>query len=787
MFKGLKDGIVNFYIKEKELDISMIKLLGTAGIMISLVGAVQAIFTSFDSKGLLINILAALASLGLMIFVHATRKYLAGYLITSIGIFMILFTWLFLETGGMGGSIPYFFAFGMIFTLLMYKGKLMYIMETIQTLFYVGVCVFSYFFPEYVKPFETPGKQFGDQLAGILFSAIGIGFIFLLYIRTYRKQQKLAEDSSQAKSILLANISHEIRTPINMLLGMNEMILRESENTQINEYAQNIDNAGHQLLFMVNQFLDLARIDMGKEELFEENFNSFKMIRSLGDFFGKEADRKSIEFVMDIDKKLPAFLYGDIQKISQILSNLLTNAVKYTSKGTIVLSVQNRGKDENGYNVIHFEVSDTGNGIPAKEQEKIFESFERADIIRNRSIEGTGLGLAISNKLANIMGSKIQVKSQYGVGSEFWFDVPLKTGKESEFFANSDGFFIAPEAKILAVDDNNMNLMVVKSLLKRTMVNLDTAESALACYEKYEKSNYDLVLMDYMMPEIDGIEAMEHLREMDKARNRTTPIIVLTADATPDKKELFFAKGFDDYLLKPTDTNLLEKALIKHLPERLVTRVKNESVTLLPEDVKGDYTDLLKKYDISLEMALKHLSGDVLQFSRISEYFIKNTPGTIEKIRKNIEEGDYENAAINIHAIKGNAGNVGGEDLYYSARRLEKRAKDKDEKYVVSALPLFVMKWERVDEGLKEFLKEFEKLKPKIVPEKKEVKKILDEHTTWENLLSAVQLGNQSPALKLTDELALMYKDKETLEKIRGFIKNIEFDKAEELIKEVKV
>ena len=785
MFLKLKKWIIDFYTKEKELDISLFKLLGTAGILVSIIGAVQSLFISSDYIGTVINLLAALASICLVWFVHTTRKYIIGYIITSVGIFMGLFAWLFFEMGGMNGSMPYFFTFGIVFTLLMYKGVLLIVMETVQTIFYLAVCWFSYIHPEYVTPFESNEKQFFDQLAGIIFAAIGIGLIFLLYIREYRKQQNVAEESSNAKSILLANISHEVRTPINMLLGMNEMILRESENSLINEYAQNVDNAGQHLLFLINQFLDLSRIDMGKEVLFEESFSVKKLIESLGAFFGKEADKKKLEFVMDIDKNLPAFLFGDIQKISQILSNLLSNAVKYTAKGTIVFSVHIL-KQEGDTRLIRFEVSDTGNGIKEKDQKKIFESFERADIIRNRSIEGTGLGLAISNKLANLMGTEIHVKSQYGTGSAFWLDISLKAGKENDSYADPDDFFIAPEAKVLVVDDNNMNLQVAKALMKRTMVMVDTAKSAMECYEKCEKTHYDMILMDYMMPEIDGVEALEHLREMDKEKNRRTPIVVLTADATSEKKELFEEKGFDGYLLKPVESGLLEKTLMEHLPSSLVTMVKSENHTLLPEDIKTEFTSLLKKYDISFDLALKHLSGDVLQFTRVSEYFLKNTPDSIEKIKNYVEQNDLENVAILFHAIKGNAGNVGGEDLYYSARRLERRAKDNDREYVLSALPLFTMKWERVMLGLNKFLYEFDKVRQELIPKKKESLEGLSEQEAWDTLLAAVHLGNQSPALKLLDYLETLGVKKELLNEISGHIRNIEFDEAGEIIEKIR-
>ena len=380
MVAKIKQFIIDFYTKGKELDITLFKLLGTAGILISLIGCIQSLVVLSDYVGAGINLLAALASLGLVCFVHTTKKYVIGYLITSVGIFMGLFTWLFFEMGGLNGSMPYFFAFGIIFTLLMYKGILLYIMETVQILYYLGVCIFGYTHPEYITGLDTAESQFADQLMGILFSSLCIGLIFLMYLREYRKQQNVAEETSKAKSVLLANISHEVRTPINMLLGMNEMILRESENTQISEYAQNVDSAGRQLLFMVNQFLDLSRIDMGKESLFEEDFNILKMVQSLGAFFRKEAEKKGLDFVMDVDRNIPENVNGDMRKLSQIISNLLTNAVKYTSSGTIVFTVMENEKvktsDNQNYN-IHFEISDTGNGISEADQKKIFENFER--------------------------------------------------------------------------------------------------------------------------------------------------------------------------------------------------------------------------------------------------------------------------------------------------------------------------------------------------------------------------------------------------------------------------
>jgi signal transduction histidine kinase/DNA-binding response OmpR family regulator len=782
--KTLLTKLINFYKKETELDVVFFKILGTAGVIISVIGAIQSIFTLTDRTGFLINMAAAVGSVVLILFVDKTGHYIIGYLITSFGIFMGLFGMLFFEMGGLYGSMPFFFSFGILFTLLMYRGWLLAVMLVIHIVYYIGLCHIAYLHPESVTPFDTAAAQFVDQITGILISSIGIGIIFLMYLQEYRKQQRLAIESSNAKSILLANISHEVRTPINMLLGMNEMITREAENTQILEYSQNVDSAGRQLLFMINQFLDLSRIDMGKEEVFEENFDLKGLINTLALYYRKEADNKHLDFVVDTDKDLPRYLVGDVRKINQILMNLLSNAIKYTKEGIIVFSVHKLEQEGDALK-LHFEVSDTGLGIKKEDQDKIFESFERSDIVRNRGIEGTGLGLAISGNLARLLGTRIMVKSKYGEGSLFWFDIDLRKGSDIEIDSSLSESFIAPDALILAVDDNNMNLTVLKSLLKRTLIKVDTAQSAQECYELCKEREYDLIFMDYMMPDINGIEAMEELRAMDDGRMKNVPIIVLTADATPERKKLFEEKGFDDYLLKPVDVTLLENTLIRHLPKELVTRVDKQKLVEIPEESLLQFKKILSDHDISLDMAMKHLSGDILQFVRIAEFFVESTDKSMADLRQLIMEKNYEKAALIIHSIKGNSGNIGAEDLFYNARRLEKRAKESDGTYVDAAAPLFFMEWVRAKAGLTAFLSEFEKIKPTLDATKEE-ESVLGRDELIEKLLEAIDNGNQAPALKYVDELEKISGETDTLRKIRFAIKSIDFEKAEEIALKLK-
>lgn len=775
--------IVYFYTGEKKLEVTLFKILGTGGMLVSFFGFFQGLITDLSLSGTLANLVAAVLSLILMWFVHTTKKYIFGYLLTTFLIFSGLFMALFFSMGGLEGSMPYFFSFAIVFTGLMYNGWLLCFIEIYQILFYLIVCYISVIRPETVIPFQNAESQFIDQMVGIIFSAVCIGLIFLFYIRQYRKQRKLAEDSSNAKSTLLANMSHEIRTPINMLLGMNEMVLREAENSQIKEYARSVDESGRQLLFMINQLLDFSRLDMGKDSLIEQSFEIYKLVDGLGAYFGKEAEKKGLEFVMNEDREVAPVVIGDMRKLSQILTNLLSNAVKYTHKGTIVFVVSNKGV-EDGCQKIGFEVADTGIGIAKDALDKIFNSFERADILKNRNIEGTGLGLAISKKLSELMGAELHVESEYGKGTVFSFELMLKIGKKTDSVNDEDEnvtSFLAPNARLLVVDDNNMNLLVVKSLLKRTLINIDLAMNAEECYEKIKKNSYDMILMDYMMPVTDGIEAMKTIRKMEGEKH--TPISILTADASPEKKQMFLESGFDDYLLKPIDWVELEKTLIRHLPEKLVTKITKENIRELTEEQAECFEKLLEPYDISFSSGMKYMSGDINQYALIAQIFTDNSETNRERLLSSMKNEDYDDVTLQVHSLKGNMRNAGAENVYYGCRRLEMRCRNRDIDYIRVTIPVLLFEWERVEKGLRLFLDEYEKIKPGLIQnnlEKAEV--VLSDNELLGRLLEALTLGNQKPALKLTDELISRGKH-EKLDEVRNLIKGIEFDEAENIVR----
>ena len=390
-----------------------------------------------------------------------------------------------------------------------------------------------------------------------------------------------AETANEAKSAFLANMSHEIRTPINSILGMNEMILRESDNNDIIGYAKTISNSGRFLLGIINDILDFSKIEAGKMEIIPNDYDTFDMVTELTHILDERAANKSLHVKKEISGGLPSKLYGDVTRVKQIGINILSNACKYTKEGgTVSLSIKwEKVDDVSGLRIV---VADTGIGMKPEECAKLFEKFTRLDEKMNSSIEGTGLGMSIVKYLTDAMNGKIDVDSIYGQGTtvsvflpqDVISDEPMADPEKKQQPANQEKYcpkLMAPSAEILVVDDVNINLVVLKSLLKMTQVKVDTADSGKACLEMCSKKKYDVIYMDYMMPEMDGCEAMLHLKE-NSGLNADTPVIVLTANALEGAREQYLGMGFDYYLSKPVNPSELEQTLVDFLPEEKKSR-----------------------------------------------------------------------------------------------------------------------------------------------------------------------------------------------------------------------
>lgn len=524
-----------------------------------------------------------------------------------------------------------------------------------------------------------------------------------------QKEKLSAEASSEAKTSFLANMSHEIRTPINAIIGMDEMIIRESKEAGIIRYANNIRNASKTLLSLINDILDFSKVESGKMEIINSNYQVSSMLNDLVNMIQSRANDKSLELILDIDEQLPCELYGDEVRLRQIITNLLTNAVKYTKEGSVTLKIRVT-KLENSIGRLDVAVIDTGIGIRKEDQGKLFDSFQRVDEVKNHNIEGTGLGLALTKYLLEAMGSKLLLESEYGKGSAFYFgleqkivdDTPIgdyqkmyeKSRQENERYRES---FQAPDALILVVDDTRMNLEVCKGLLKKTKVQIDVAESGAECLQMCEQKEYHLILLDHKMPHMDGVECLKRIRQQEEGLNTNTTVIALTANAITGAKEYYLKNGFDDYLSKPVQGEKLEQLLCQYLPSELLlspeeaTIASYETVSAeVPEIIGIDEEDALSYAGESQEEYLKNLK------LYLEEYDSKRT-----QIQEAFEKDDWENYQILAHSIKSTSRLIGANDMSLLAKSMEEAAAKRNAIRIRGDHEVFMDQYERLCQRIK--------------------------------------------------------------------------------------
>lgn len=498
-------------------------------------------------------------------------------------------------------------------------------------------------------------------------------------LRKEKRSQQEAEAANMAKSSFLANMSHEIRTPINAILGMNEMILREEKDPAIRGYAGNIQASGNSLLSIVSDVLDISKIESSKLEIIPVDYEVNSLISDCCNMAAGRAKAKELELLVECADNVPMKLCGDETHIRQIIMNLLTNAVKYTEKGTVKLIVS--GSFNDGGFVLKVDVSDTGIGIAEENLPQLFTQFQRFDLQRNRNIEGTGLGLSIVKRLCDLMSGTITARSVLGSGSTFTVELPQKVvdstpcggvnlnysaGAEHEYHHS----FEAPEAKILAVDDLPVNLLVIANLLKETRIKIDTAGSGRECLDKCSQQKYDLILMDHMMPEMDGVLTFEKLHGDKSSPNFETPVIMLTANALAGMREQYMDVGFADYVSKPVRGAKLEEAIRRNLPESLIKPASPEIPAEAVSTEPSGFADICGAVpELNVNAALQYCCGSAELLNDLLHDFTENDH--FSDLKAAFEEKRWEDYRRHAHSLKSTSLMIGLTGLSERARASE--------------------------------------------------------------------------------------------------------------------
>jgi len=511
------------------------------------------------------------------------------------------------------------------------------------------------------------------------------------YEETLLYAKQAAEAASASKSAFLSNMSHEIRTPMNAIIGMTDLLTHESLNERQMGYINDINISAHSLLSLINDILDLSKIESGKLELNPVNYDFHALIDNITSMFSYVAQKKGLEFRYECVGEMPEFLYGDDIRLRQVLTNICGNAVKYTEKGQVKLKTS-----VSGGNLV-FEISDTGMGIRKEDIKKLFIAFERAGTDKNRGIVGTGLGLSICKSFVEMMGGHILVDSEYEQGSVFTVVIPAVLGNKAEVKSKKnlrkEQTLYAPDACILVVDDNEFNLKVAEGLLGLFRIKTKTASSGRKAIDLVQKNNFDLVFMDHMMPEMDGIETTGIIRKLG-GQYAKLPIIALTANAIQGAKEMFLSSGFSGFISKPIELNELNEILWEWLPfDKIEDKIEEKEPGALnvgnqDDETSGNFLSAIEKIDeINTEIGLSRVSGMENIYNETLEHFTRAIVQDCNAMSTSLAYGDTQSFAISIHAMKSALSTIGAMRLSESAARLEAAAKEKDIEYCMTRFP----------------------------------------------------------------------------------------------------
>ncbi len=569
----------------------MFRLLVMLGLIGLMAGIISRALTGGNTSNLIVMMIVFVSFVGIVYFAIRCKKVQLGAVVLAFLIIYFVLPFNFLTGGGIYGGGPVWLLFGVVYVCLVVEGKIKYFLFGSSVILSAGCYYIAYSYPNLIVQ-HTLTMAYVDSFAALSIVTIMTCSMIMFQNAIYRsenetsqRQKKEIEELNQTQSRFFSSMSHEIRTPINTIIGLNEMILREDVSDEVAADAKSIQGASKMLLTLINDILDMSKLESGKMDIVPVTYNVGAMLSDIVNMIWVRAKEKGIEFHIDVDQKMPAQLFGDEVRIKQILINVLNNAVKYTLEGSVTLSIQCK-RMEPGRAQISYSVSDTGMGIKKENIPYLFSAFKRVDEEKNRYIEGTGLGLSIVKQLVDLMGGDIAVNSVYTKGSTFVItltqeiigeaeigELDLETRHAMNVREHYKQSFEAPQAQVLIVDDNATNLMVEEKLLRDTKVKIYTASSGAECLKNTLQERYDVIFMDHLMPGMDGIECLHAIRAQTGGLNQDTPVVILTANAGSENQALYKREGFDGYLLKPVSGIQLEKELLRHLPEELVSMV----------------------------------------------------------------------------------------------------------------------------------------------------------------------------------------------------------------------
>ena len=655
-------------------------------------------------------------------------------IIICFAVAIVLFPIMYFTGGGIHSGMVCWFSLGMIYIFMLLDGMDFFFMLLTDVAVIFGCLIVSYYHPDYVISLSTDLSIYIDVIQSLLITTVAIGVIIKFQVNIYsklysmaeinndellektlaaKKSERLAQSATEAKSNFLANMSHEIRTPINTIMGMDEMILRETSEKKVEEYAIDIMSASKTLLSLINDILDITKIEAGKMEIIEGEYSFIELMHDVINGANIRIKEKGLELNIDVDENVPCEMFGDDVRIKQILTNIITNAVKYTHEGHIDVSVRCNSNLDNTVDLT-FSVKDTGIGIKPEDIKRLFESFERLEVSRNRNIEGAGLGMAITQNLLKMMDSNLKVESEYGVGSNFSFTItqgivsvePVGDFEQRMAHMTSNyeytTSFEAPNAHFLVVDDNAMNRKVFVALLKEARVKITEAASGYECLELMQKEHFDMIFLDHMMPGMDGLETFKEMESLENNMCKGTPVIALTANAVAGAKERYLTLGFHGFLSKPVVPAQLEKMIRDFIPEDLMEyHEENENEEIRHNRVYK--VELPEIEGVDWEYALLHFPDTNMVFQTAMDFYNSIDYEKEELLSYyNAFETDrpIEDYRIKVHAIKSMANTIGATALGGLAKTLEYAARDGLDDRIMVLTPILIEELDAMKERL---------------------------------------------------------------------------------------